>query len=1053
MNKKAREVLLERLQVDLLGPSSSDESLKDRPSDRYLTGILSPRRLPVEQEQNDKLELDGDDENEESSSAVDSVSIATATRPASAGISFAVKSIDENPPGINIRISCGSYKKVEESSIGEDGSSFVWKRTDNNIELNGVQLNFTSNNIDLAEYGLNGLHLYIQRSPWQKMSLVTVAIVNTNEITNDDKRQEIEEKTFFQTCLEVRPDENSKLPARPTRHNVTDEDGKIAALIYRNTREFAVGHTCSAEWDAPSETYAEVIRTTWIPETLVKSTSSLGDEFFSKIYDSSDKNIFSASWLSETQGKVLTDGLNKFIGAYDKWISKQEAIIPSLNKELHEQAEKHMKICRKGLSRMKEAIGLIGSNKEVETAFRLSNRAMLIQRNWTYTDENDLVWRPFQLGFLLLSLPSVSVKDHPDRDTMDLLWFPTGGGKTEAYLALTAFTLFLRRIRNNGQISGGGVSVLMRYTLRLLTIQQFQRAAALIFACEYIRNGNEIPSGITADLGETPFSIGLWVGSGSVPNNFDDARNSLNNSSATSTPVQLTECPCCHKKLKWDVDENCRTIKASCSDSTCRLSQSHPVLPVWTVDEDVYREKPSLVIGTVDKFAQIVRKPDTGVLFGLTTPHDPPDLIIQDELHLISGPLGTMAACYEIAIDELCSRDGIRPKIIGSTATIRRAEQQIRNLFDRNTYQFPAPGLDADNSGFAVTDNKAPGRLYLGLTTAGRSAKFSLQAACASLLQSCATNELNDTERDPYWTLVTYFNSLRELGGALVLMEDDVGASVYEFARRYNEDPREIFSIRELTSRVSSSDIPEILSELKNTVSSGDAHDILLASNMISVGVDIPRLGLMVVNGQPKGIAEYIQSTSRVGRGNIPGLVLTLYNNGKTRDRSHFETFSTWHSTLYREVEATSVTPFASRARDKALHAVLIALVRHLIPILQTSPRLDDTKEAEIRKLFDIIIRRTTSIDPDEITGVQLFLNDLLSRWRARSDLRQYWNDRFSGTSLMMSAEEAAARRAAGRAETGALPTPNSLRTVEPGTAFVLVEKLKSSEVSENAAQ
>lgn len=1051
MNKQSRDLLVGRLESDVLGPGLPDECICDRPSDRYLTGILSPQRLPVEKEQDEKLELDSDEEAEDGSTTADTVPVVTATRPATAGISFAAAS-EEGLPAVRMRISCGTYAPVEEYDPEARKTLISWQRLDHNIELPAIRLDTPVRKVDLSGNGLTGLLLYIQITPLQEMWLVTTALVNVNEVTDTDRRREIEEKSFFQTQLEVKPEAGTYLPARPTRTSATDEDGKVAALIYRNACEFAVGHTCSAEWVATSEVHAELIRTTWIPKAVVKATSSKGDEIFSELYASTDDNPLSASWLSQSQGKALCDGLRRVTDAYSQWISEQDARVRDLEEDLHEQARKHMLICSTGLKRMEEAIHLIDSNQTVETAFRLANKAMLIQRLWAYPDAGDLIWRPFQLGFLLLSITSVAVREHPDRNVMDLLWFPTGGGKTEAYLALTAFTLFLRRIRNNGDAKSGGVSVLMRYTLRLLTIQQFQRASALIFACDYLRRGHDLPTGVKSDLGDIPFSIGLWVGSGSVPNDFDDARDALKDSTASSTPIQLTECPCCHGKLAWDADEAKRSIHASCTKNHCNLSADNPVLPVWTVDEDVYRETPSLVIGTVDKFAQIVRKPGTGVLFGLTTPFDPPDLIIQDELHLISGPLGTMAACYEIAIDELCSREGIRPKIIGSTATIRRASEQIRALFDRDTYQFPAPGIDADNSGFAVIDNGAPGRLYTGLTTAGRSAKFSLQASCASLLQGCTSSDLSDRERDPYWTLVTYFNSLRELGGALVLMQDDVQASIEEYADRHLEDPREVFTVSELTSRVPSSDIPEILDELQATVDSGDAHDILLASNMISVGVDIPRLGLMVVNGQPKGIAEYIQSTSRVGRGNVPGLVLTLYNNGKTRDRSHFETFCTWHSTLYREVEATSVTPFASRARDKALHAVLVALVRHLLPQLQTSPRLDDAKEADIRSLFRVITDRATHIDPDELAGVRIFLDDLLARWRARDDLRQYWNDRFSGQSLLISAEEAAARRAAGRAESGALPTPNSLRTVEPGTAFVLVEGLTPAQGAGNAA-
>jgi ATP-dependent helicase YprA (DUF1998 family) len=471
---------------------------------------------------------------------------------------------------------------------------------------------------------------------------------------------------------------------------------------------------------------------------------------------------------------------------------------------------------------------------------------------------------------------------------------------------------------------------------------------------------------------------------------------------------------------------------------------------VWTIDEEVYRHTPSLLIGTVDKFAQIVRKPDTAVLFGRGASHAPPDLIIQDELHLISGPLGSMAGLYEVAIDELCRVDAIRPKVIGSTATIRRAEEQIRALFDRGTYQFPAPGLDAGNSGFAVTDLNTPGRLYVGLTTAGRSATYMLQALVASLLQAATAPGASPQERDYYWTLVAYFNSLRELGRALVLMQDDVPVSIGQFAARRGEQRRRIEAPAELTSRVRSYEIRDMLERLNKPASDSEAVDLLVASNMISVGMDIPRLGLMVVNAQPKTLSEYIQATSRVGRGDAPGIVITMYNSMRARDRSHFETFETWHRSLYRDVEATSVTPFASRAQDKALHAVLVALVRHLIPGMDRRPVLDDIRRTDAERIASTIEARVARVDPAERTIVSQKLQRLIDQWASRPDLQTYWDDYNRRTSLLMSAEQFAAKADvdsdldAEGARRALWPTPNSMREVEPGAPFVLRHVLKT---------
>jgi hypothetical protein len=403
-----------------------------------------------------------------------------------------------------------------------------------------------------------------------------------------------------------------------------------------------------------------------------------------------------------------------------------------------------------------------------------------------------------------------------------------------------------------------------------------------------------------------------------------------------------------------------------------------------------------------------------------------------------------------VAIDELCRVNSIRPKVIGSTATIRRAEEQIRALFDRGTYQFPAPGLDAGNSGFAVTDLGSPGRLYVGLTTAGRSATYMLQALVASLLQAATAPGASPEERDHYWTLVAYFNSLKELGRALVLMQDDVPVSIRQFAARRGEQSRRIEAPAELTSRVRSYEIRDMLERLNKPAGAPEVVDLLVASNMISVGMDIPRLGLMVVNAQPKTLSEYIQATSRVGRGDAPGVVITMYNSMRARDRSHFETFETWHRCLYRDVEATSVTPFASRAQDKALHAVLVALVRHLVPGMDRRPVLNDIRRADTERIASAIEARVARVDPPERAIVSQKLQRLIDQWASRNDLQTYWDDYNRRTSLLMSAEQFAAKADVDPdldpegARRALWPTPNSMREVEPGAPFVLRHVLKT---------
>jgi hypothetical protein len=890
--------------------------------------------------------------------------------------------------------------------------------------------------IDLGAHGIAGMELYILVAPQAGVFTVTAAI--SNQRRRGESSAYDEGQHFFQVTLSITEVSGAEFAPRPSARARTDDDTRTAALIYRDVMEYVVGHTCSARAILQGDRVL-LLTTDWLPAVVIPTMSDRGDPLFDSLLGARERSPLDAKWLAEAAPSLVADGLADLVLAYRKWVSREEQRIPALPQSLRAQAQEHMRRCLHGADRMDEGIAAIRSDATVARAFQLAQSAMLRQFGWQ-RDGASLVWRPFQLAFQLLVLASLATRSHPDRETMDLLWFPTGGGKTEAYLALAAFVVLLRRLRATYQDSGAGVSVLMRYTLRLLTVQQFQRAASMICACELLRR-RAVPQ-----LGVAPIGIGLWVGRATTPLTLQDAVDLPPGS--PSTPKQLIACPCCHAELTWKLSR--KECVVECANPACDLAKSGSRLPIWTIGEEVYRHTPSLLIGTVDKFAQIVRQIETRVLFGRGTAGSPPDLIIQDELHLISGPLGSIAGLYEVAIDELCRRDAVRPKIIGSTATIRRAEDQIRSLFDRRTYQFPSPGIDARNSGFAVADIGRPGRLYVGLTTAGRSATYMLQALVASILQAASDSSASPQERDYYWTLVTYFNSLRELGRALVLMQDDVPVSLGQFSARRGEAVRHLEAPAELTSRVPSYEIRDMLARLAKPAGDPESVDLLVASNMISVGMDIPRLGLMVVNAQPKTLAEYIQATSRVGRSTVPGIVITMYNSMRARDRSHFETFESWHRALYRDVEATSVTPFASRAQDKALHAVLVALVRHTVPGMDRRPVLDELRRSNVEQVAALIEGRVARVDPAERAIVSLKLKRLIDEWASRPDLQTYWDDYERRTSLLMSAEQFAAKADvdpdldAEGARRALWPTPNSMREVEAGTPFVLRHVLRS---------
>lgn len=1045
-----RDLFVERLAMDLIGPGSPDEVISDRPSDRYLTGILFPPRTVLGAEQDEDAETAGDLEGGPGSEAVAGANVA---RPSTAGLSFAVRPEPSSLACITVRVAGGRYVSLADSDDDIDeasaGAESAWRRVPVTATVPEVILDASGpQTVDLTPYGAPGLSLYLRTTHWNDGVLVTAVVTNVTALAGRPGRRAVEEAGFFQTRMEITPACGSRFMGRPVTSPGDDEDGKTASLIYRDVTEFATGHVCAASWEVDAEGNG-IVCSEWIPRSIVRGVSAMGDEEFHTLADVNGRHPLSAAWLTGCCDDDLITGLEEVNLAYERWINGQRQRLDAggdLPSELHPIALNNLERCSHALARMRKGTALLASDSDARLAFRLANRAMLHQRHWTTTDP--LSWYPFQLAFVLLALESAANPGSDDRDVMDLLWFPTGGGKTEAYLLLTAFVIFFRRLKAAEPAAGGGVTVFMRYTLRLLTIQQFQRAAALICACELLRLDAKTAAPVEeADRlsAGPPVSIGLWVGGDSTPNRREDAARALGGT-RDSSPVQLTECPACASRLMWREAPDKTRIEVRCMKRGCEIADALTRLPVWTVDEDVFAETPSLIIGTADKYAQIVRSRDSGRLFGIGTGCPPPALIIQDELHLISGPLGTMAGIYEIAVDELCAHGGARPKIVGSTATIRRAGDQIRAVFDRHAFQFPPPGLDHSNSGFAVTDSASAGRLYLGVTTAGRSAKYTLQAVSASLLQAAAAPGLSAADVNFYWTLMVYFNSLRELGGSLVLMQDDVAKSIEDFARRRTgESERSPPEVTELNSRVPSREIPEILNRLKIPAGSSGTIDVVLASNMISVGMDVQRLGLMVVNGQPKGIAEYIQATSRVGRQKTPGLVVTIYNGNKARDRSHYESFTTWHQSLYRDVEATSVTPYAARARDRALHAPLVAIARHLIPEMSREPVNASSHEDEILDFVDRIVERAGRSDKRETAAVQRFFDARMDEWMERGAI-PYWNDSKPDQSLLISAEKSAAQAAVRRRRSAAWPTPNSLRNVEASAEFVLVRDIGEEE-------
>lgn len=1018
-----RAYLVDELRKDLVGPSAPDEELTDRPTVHYLTGILFPMKSEIDSEQdNDANEAPEQDDD------VDVGTLMAATfNPSAVGLSFAV----ERGEALTVAVSCAVY--VES---GEDEERSTWRRQ--RVDAEPVSID-TRNSREWRTTLSEGLKLFIRVRAQEDNSLVTLSLMNVR--TAKEKDEHLDPDCFFQPEIRVTPQESGR-PVFLDRSRLgtlqSNPDALANALLFRHVPEYAVGHGCAVTWEVEEGRKATLLRTQIVPDYEVPTLAPLVDPSLP---------CLDIGFLAKEPGvEALTGEMVKIACMYAGWIDTQEENARKLPQDYQEAARTNLERCREAVQRMEQGIDLIRDNPLVRRAFQLSNLAMLRQRNrseWIKTppetrgpapaEDAPQTWRAFQLAFMLLVIPSIVDGSDAHRAVVDLLWFPTGGGKTEAYLALTAFTIFLRRLRASGRSEAAGVTVLMRYTLRLLTLQQFQRAATLIMACEAIRRAAE------SDLGSDPISLGLWVGAGATPNWLREAREAIRKHLEgvevfDRDPCQLLECPWCGTALtprNYHIDGR---MVVRCPGEGCEFAGG---MPLFLVDEDLYNIQPSLVIATVDKFARLPWLAQGWSLFGRGSPrHLPPELIVQDELHLISGPLGTLVGLYETAVDALASNDGTAPKVIASTATIHRASDQVRGLFARSVSLFPAPALDSRDTFFAreTSLSDAPGRNFVGVHAAGKSVKSALLRIYALLLQRIADHKSDLTWRDPYWTLVGYFNSLRELGGARRLVDDDVRSRILGLAKRAGEKPREIESVRELTSRVGSSEIPEILQELGTGAAESGALDVLLATNMISVGVDVDRLGLMVVNGQPKTTSEYIQATSRIGR-KFPGLVVTLYNWTRPRDRSHYERFSTYHGSLYRHVEASSVTPFSSRARDRGLHAVFVAMVRHMMPSMNPEEAAqlfppDDSTLAVVRRL---IAERAQSVEPEEVGGVLQQLEAISDTWArlARADALRYgrdWNN--SALPHLMESIESSAEEFEG------FRVLNSLREVEGETSL-----------------
>ncbi|HTE57190.1 MAG TPA: helicase-related protein [Verrucomicrobiae bacterium] len=1037
-----RQEMIDFLELDIIGPKSGIEVIEEAPTSRYSAGILFPQLVDNDEEVNERKEkLDMRSRDEEEGTIEYATSFFPSAMGISFSIDDTVRqliiqvdtarydSLESSDLGL---VSCratsisdaymqnaaftekfdykdgqlslkSSFSKTERDyfiSVHPDNKQFAkilykmfrlqngWKRIPISEK---VELNLTGSR---TEYKIEGEQLQIvviSKPSRNGKKLCTVSLINTSKTSQSQNDHKL---AYFQTSIKLTSKSGVEVfeDLSTTEYISSDPEEASLKLLFRNKRYFATGHGCSADWESGGKLASAVYSVT-IPRHIIPQMS-----FDIKSRDGSNvPNLKMATLAYSKQDEIIKE-LKLLVATYENWIDDLSAQSKTLDKSLNSVSLEHIESCRESASRMNSGINFLGKNPKAMRAFNLANEAMLMQRVHTnlqskkkFPDEGHAMpdsyddsdakkpatWRPFQIAFLLMEVESLVNNESNFKDIVDLIWFPTGGGKTEAYLGLTAFTIFYRRLTHSDDESGG-TTVIMRYTLRLLTSQQFQRACTLICACEKLRSNS-------SDLGDTAITIGLWLGQ-STPYSIKDAEFRLADlmrqvDGSYNNPFQVLSCPWCGTHMVKKQSKGVNAYRAItrprhrfvmyCPNRGCDFFDE---LPISIVDEDVYHQAPTLLFGTVDKFAMLPWKPEASKIFALDEGNKnlSPELIIQDELHLISGSLGTVVGLYESAIDLMCSAKGSKPKIIASTATIRRAKQQCNALYARDFRQFPSPGLDASDSFFAreadVTSD-SPGRLYIGVMPSGTTSTWMQIKLMAGMSQGAEFIVADDEVKDKFWTQVVYCNSIRELGTSMSLAYDDVKAYSDSVAKRLGKKAR-VYSdkdVQELTSRISPESIPKILQRLSVEYPSQEVIDTLLATNMISVGVDIDRLGLMLVLGQPKTTSEYIQATSRVGRA-YPGLVITLYGPTKSRDRSHYEQFAKYHQSLYRYVEPTSVTPFSAPVREKALHAVIITLVRHYMGI-QSGKELSSFKPSDkkFQEIVASILSRVKQVDDTEV--------------------------------------------------------------------------------------
>ncbi|MCM1288022.1 MAG: DISARM system helicase DrmA [Clostridium sp.] len=1087
-----RQKILEAVKKDLIGPSSECEELNEVPTSSYITGLLYPADTAVTEDENyfdvefTEKKFDADWEVMEAGIFVDEEPEdrikSGFQKSSSVGVSFYV---DDDVSKINAYINWGKYhaeqiqSEVVDGTLEEDTENkkkkkhtvYVREQMHDVVE---IDLNNGKRSEQIILASNSNIYIYAMKMQLNNgYKMVSVYLHNNDKSDGEEKEYE---KVMFQVEMLIADDLMSPIfiPEYVCRKVELEDE-----YYYKGRPVYARGRGCAVSWSmAVDEVNATSVRTAFIPDYEIPSVSAQIEDM--------PEHAFSMLQMGSPKKKTeVIENLRLLTSIYGDWIEEVLENDTSMKDDkFRATGQAIIEKCNDANRRMNVGIDLIENNEKAYQAFVFMNQAMYLQRSITSFSkyygsgiscslrdfmsdmpekgrkQDHSEWRPFQIAFVLLNLYGIMDGESLEREIVDLLYFPTGGGKTEAYLGLIAFTIAYRRLtakEENEYEKDGGVTVFLRYTLRLLTTQQRDRLTRLIVAMEQLREKN------TELYGNERITIGFWVGGNVTPNKFSDYCDTdqfKKKDFLRKLTKQIIKCPYCGKPIERDdyiINEKGKSVQIHCSDDYCMFSKkTGRTIPVYLVDEEIYAKCPTVIISTVDKFARLPWTEQVGLLFGKTgrccsrcghiaigekhpgrhnadtaagldkavttdcKPFYPPELIIQDELHLITGPLGTIYGGYETVVEEMCciEKNGkkIRPKYVVSTATIKNAGEQIKFLYGRDNFaQFPPSGFDTRDSFFIrevplprenlaslseerlqelIDDGQKPFRQYVGICASGQSVKTTLIRLYSIILQTAldlAKEPEFEDYIDPYYTLIGYFNSIRELGGAVRLLDDDITSRIRVVKNKYNSLAQRYIGIdgkKEITSRIPSWEIARVLEKLAISYDKKkerqSCYDVVIATNMIAVGMDVDRLGLMTVVGQPKQNSEYIQATSRVGRQH-PGIIFTIYNPYRPRDLSNYENFVGFHSQMYRYVEGTTATPFAARARDRVLHALIVSLLRLKFEEMADNggaTNINKISDNDIKRVKEMILERVKVTAPSSYVDTGKEIDEFISIWK-----------------------------------------------------------------------